>query len=168
MRLLLVLRQAYAGVDIDQNFLQGIAPGLFRRRPAWRALLTNDSIRAAFLMRIAAAGGFSGRVARTLLIGGYSCDVSAGASINAALHLPHPIGIVIGQGVRLDGDVTIFQHVTLGASGAGCYPRIERNVRIFPQAVIVGDVVIGAGARIGAGSFVEVSVPPGIVFKGAP
>lgn len=119
-------------------------------------------------MRIAAAGGLSGRIARTLLISGYSCDVSAGATIRGALHLPHPIGIVMGAGVRVYGDATIFQHVTLGANGKGQYPEIHHDVRIFPHAVVVGDVAVGEGARVGAGSFVEMSVPPGSVVRRCP
>lgn len=115
-------------------------------------------------MRLASGGGILGRAARTALISLFSCDVADGASIDGALHIPHPVGIVIGEGVRIVGNVSIFQHVTLGADGRNGYPEIREGVKIFPNSVVVGHVLLGAGCRIGAGSFVDVDVPAGAVF----
>lgn len=158
------LSEAWAGVQRDQDYLSDIARGRFRAHATLRALLTNDALRAGFLMRIAARGGIVGRIARTMLLTFFSCDVSAGATIQGGLHIPHPVGIVIGEGVRLVGNVSIFQHVTLGSDGRNGYPEIENGVIIFPNSVVVGQVTVGSRARIGAGSFVDIDVPAGSVF----
>jgi serine O-acetyltransferase len=86
---------------------------------------------------------------------------------------PHPVGIVIGEGVRLGERVTIYQSVTLGGARlgdwkAGRYPSIGDDVTIFAGAVILGAVTVGAGATIGANSVVLSDVPPGHTAVGAP
>lgn len=156
---------AWRGIDIDQAHLLRIAGPSFSKNSSFFALITNDSIRAAFLMRVASRGGLFGRLSRSALIAGYSCDVSAGARIEGALHLPHPIGIVIGRGTRIVGDVTIFQGVTLGSDGTGGYPVVESGVRIFPNAVVVGGIRLGNACRISAGALVREDVLPGDVVR---
>ncbi len=86
--------------------------------------------------------------------------------------MPHPIGIVIGDGVVIHDDVTIFQNVTLGSHGKNSkdlkYPTIGKSVKIYAGAVIIGGVSIGEGAVIGANSVVNSNVPPFSVIVGVP
>src|SRR5690606_38534667 len=72
---------------------------------------------------------------------------------------PHPVGIVIGQKVEIGVNCTIYQNVTIGTKDTdnyqgGKYPVLGDNVKIFPNSIIRGDVKIGSGAIIGAGSIV--------------
>lgn len=157
--LLRIIWEALSAVEKDQQFLHTVSKGTYRRHPAVAVLLINDGIRAAFMMRLAAGGGLLGRLTRTLLLSWFGCDVSAGARIAGGLNIPHPVGIVIGSGVRLEAGVTVYQHVTLGANGAGEYPMISRGARVFPNSIIVGGVHVGENARVAAGSFVDVDVP---------
>lgn len=84
--------------------------------------------------------------------------------------MPHPTGIVIGEGVIMGRNATVFQNVTIGSGdlGAGAYPVIEDNVTIFANAVIVGAIKIGDGAKIGAGAIVLKDVPAGRTAVGNP
>lgn len=130
-----------------------------------RGLLLNPGIRAAALMRLAAGGGVLGKIARNVLISLHGCDVSPGAQILGGLRLPHPIGIVIGSGVVITGDATIYQGVTLGANRRGDYPVIGPGVTLFPSARATGKVLVGANAVIGAAVGVYRDVPQGAVVR---
>lgn len=150
---------AWRSVKLDQEFLAGYH-AQFRVRSTLRALLTIPSLRATFLMRLASNGGLLSYLARGRLLSGYGCDVSAGATLKGALHLPHPIGIVIGNGAVIETGVTIYQHVTVGAHG-GAYPVVCSGAILYPASIIVGAVSIGRNARVGAGVFCDSSVPSG-------
>lgn len=104
-------------------------------------------------------------LARARLISAYSCDVSAGAILKDALLLPHPVGIVIGKGVRISGPVTIYQGVTLG-SGAGAYPELHGENKIFPNSIVVGGIKLKERSIVGAGSFVNRDLDVGQVVLG--
>lgn len=119
------------------------------------------SSRANRLIAAAAKGGIRGRVARSLLLALHSIDASEGVELGGRLRLPHPTGIVLGRGCKIGRDVTICQGVTVGHTRDGGYPTIEDGVTIFPGAIIVGDITVGAGATIGPNSLVMRSVPPG-------
>jgi len=100
------------------------------------------------------------------------CDVSYKAIIGKGLKLPHPIGIVIGEGVVIRDDVTIYQQVTLGSHGKVgedlAYPTIENNVKIYAGAKIIGGVTIGENSVVGANTLVNKDVPPKSVAYGIP
>jgi len=130
--------------------------------------LLSPSLRACALVRLATAGGGRGGfywLARNLLVAMHGIDIGRGATVGAGLRLPHPIGIVIGEGVTVGNNVTLYQNVTLGQH-RGMYPRIHHDVTVFPGAVVVGDIDIGAGAVIGATAFIMTSVEPGARVHG--
>lgn len=113
-----------------------------------------------------------GKVYKMIMVSKRSCDISYNAKIGANLRLPHPIGIVIGDGVVIKDNVMIFQHVTLGSHGRKghklLYPIIESGVKIFAGAIIIGDVTIGENAVIGANTVVNTDVPSGATAVGNP
>lgn len=159
------LRDARRGLDGDARFLDELAGRMPARRRALPLALANPSLRAGWLFRLASGGGAVGRAARNLLLAWHGCDVSPGARVQGALHLPHPHGITIGIGVVIGDRVTIYQGVTLGANQSGRYPWIGEGVRIFPQSIVAGAARIGEGATIGAQSFVSRDVPAGATFR---
>ncbi|MGN7890108.1 serine O-acetyltransferase [Dyadobacter endophyticus] len=101
-----------------------------------------------------------------------SCDISYKSSIGKGLRMPHPIGIVIGDGVVIEDNVTLFQQVTLGSHGREGeemrYPVIERNVKIYTGAKVIGGVRIGENSIVGANSLVNKDVPPNCIAYGVP
>lgn len=124
--------------------------GIRLRRSAWVYLFVNPSIRAATLVRLAASPSRSQVLWRNMLLTLHGCDVAPGANICGSLMLPHPLGIVIGEGVTLGSGVTLYQNVTLGTDGTGRYPTVGENATIYTGAVIVGDVQIEASKSVRA------------------
>jgi serine O-acetyltransferase len=113
---------------------------------------------------------FKKRMAWISLVRKYGCYVSTSAKIGRGLVLPHPIGIVVGEGAIVGDFVTIYQHVTLGRLRAetDAYPIVEDNVVLFSGAVVLGGIKIGRGSVIGAHSVVIHDVPPYSLCVGAP
>jgi len=77
---------------------------------------------------------------------------------------------VIGEGVCIGSNATIYQHVTLGTSNPSipAYPRLGDEVTVFAGAVIVGDISVGDCATVGANAFVRCDVPAGKIAVGVP
>lgn len=98
------------------------------------------------------------------------CYLSPKAKIAGGLNLPHPIGVVIGDGATIGRNVRIFQNVTIGSRAlkANTYPIVEDDVVVFPNSVITGRITIGRCAVVGAGSIVLKDVPPGATAVGNP
>lgn len=94
----------------------------------------------------------------------WNCHFSYDAVIGIRLNLPHPVGIVIGSGVKIQDNVTLYQNTTLGQNKNG-YPVIESNCIVYPNSVIAGDLIIGEGSIIGALCFVSSSVSKGSIIK---
>lgn len=100
------------------------------------------------------------------------CDISYNSFIGKNVKMPHPIGIVIGDGVIIKNNVKIFQQVTFGSHGKKgetlSYPTIEENATIYAGAKIIGSIVIGKNAVIGANSVVNIDVPANSLAVGIP
>ncbi len=93
-----------------------------------------------------------------------SCHISYEATIGKFLNLPHPVGIVIGKGVIIRDEVTIYQNCTLGQKNETDYPLLQENCTIYPGSIVVGNISIGRSAVVGANSFVNKSVDDHAVF----
>lgn len=98
----------------------------------------------------------------------YNCCISAKAKIDVNLILPHPIGIVIGEGTIIGSNCTIYQNVTLGRKDKDIakYPVIGNNVIIYANSTIIGDVKIGNNAVIGCNSVVLRDIQDGEIVSG--
>lgn len=101
-------------------------------------------------------------------------DFGPGMQIGTGLMMPHPSGVVIGFGVKIGNDVTLAGGATAAAryyeesAGNQEFPTIGDNVIVGAHAVLVGGVVIGANAMIGANSTVLKDVPENAVVLGNP
>jgi serine O-acetyltransferase len=109
---------------------------------------------------------------RIRLITKRNCDISYKALIGKNVRFPHPIGIVIGEGVVIKDNVKIWQQVTLGSHGKQgdemSYPVIENNVKIFAGAKIFGSINLGENSTIGANAVVNINVAADCVAVGVP
>ena len=85
------------------------------------------------------------------------------------LILPHGLfGIIIARNVRIGHHVTIYQHVTIAECDPSKTTIIEDNVMIGAGAVILNNIKIGKGSKIGANAIVLYDVPPGATVVGNP
>lgn len=99
----------------------------------------------------------------------FNCDMSVRTSIGGGLRMPHNgLGVVVHPNVIIGNDVTIRQNVTIGGSNGSGVPIIKDNVIIGAGAVLLGDIVIGESARIGANAVVLTDVPPRHTAVGVP
>lgn len=83
----------------------------------------------------------------------------------------HASGIVIGETSVVGDNVSILHNVTLGGTGKEVcdrHPKIASDVMIGAGAKILGNIHIGQGVKIGAGSVVLEDVPPHVTVVGVP
>jgi serine O-acetyltransferase len=103
----------------------------------------------------------------------FGCHIHSSAEIDSTTKFPHPQGIVIGAGVKIEGGVSIFQQVTLGGaqwgdSAAGRHPHIGSGTTIFAGAKLIGPIRIGDNCMIGANAVVLTDVPDNCTAVGIP
>ena len=102
----------------------------------------------------------------------FASDISfESISIGHGLKVPHPFGIVIGQGSIIGNNVTILQHTTIGRKNVSAKTnivRIEDNVILGAHAIILGPLVVGAKSKVGAGAVVLTDVSPNETVVGNP
>lgn len=101
----------------------------------------------------------------------FSVDIHPGAVIGGGVMIDHATGIVIGETCVVGNDISILHSVTLG--GTGCsegdrHPTIGDGVLISVGAKILGNIVVGNGAKVGAGSVVLTDVPAHTSVAGVP
>ncbi|HVZ71405.1 MAG TPA: hypothetical protein VHJ20_03440 [Polyangia bacterium] len=84
--------------------------------------------------------------------------------IGPGLRLPHPFGIVIGDGVTIGSGCTLLHDVTLqnGATEIGDGAVLANGVTVLAGADV------GAGALVGSHSVVRGAIAPRTVAVGAP
>lgn len=97
-------------------------------------------------------------------------DIPLSAKIGGGLKLFHGVGIVVHPMVVIGDDCVLRHGVTLGEkiSGSCQVPVVGCGVEFGCNSVVLGSVVVGDWASIGACSLVLSSVPTRGVMVGAP
>ena len=98
-------------------------------------------------------------------------DIHPAAKLGSGIMLDHATGLVIGETSVVGNNVSILQSVTLGGTGkeeGDRHPKIGDWVLISAGAKILGNITIGTGAKIGAGSVVLKDVPDHTTVAGVP
>lgn len=101
----------------------------------------------------------------------FGVDIHPAARLGRGILLDHATGVVIGETAVVEDDVSMLQEVTLGGTGKECgdrHPKIRRGVLIGAGAKILGNIEVGEGARVGAGSIVLADVAPYTTVVGVP
>ncbi len=98
-------------------------------------------------------------------------EIHPAAEIGKGFFIDHGAGVVIGETTVIGDNVTLYQGVTLGGTGKETgkrHPTLKNNVTIGAGAKVLGSVVIGENAKIGAGAIVIHNVPPNSTVVGNP
>lgn len=97
-------------------------------------------------------------------------SIHPSAKIGTQVFLDHATGIIVGASSFIGDEVTILQNVAIGREpkNAARAPRIGRGVLLSSGSSVIGDIVIGDFAKIGAGAVVRRDVPAGCTAIGVP
>ncbi|MBL4566609.1 MAG: serine O-acetyltransferase [Porticoccus sp.] len=101
----------------------------------------------------------------------FSVDIHPGAEIGGGIMIDHATGLVVGETTVIGDNVSMLHSVTLGGTGARGgerHPKIRCGVLISAGAKILGNIEVGEGAKVGAGSLVLEPVPPHTTVAGVP
>jgi serine O-acetyltransferase len=98
-------------------------------------------------------------------------DIHPAARIGRGVFVDHATGVVIGETAVVADNVSLLQEVTLGGTGKDSgdrHPKVEKGVLVCAGAKVLGNIRIGEGSKIGAGSVVLRDVPPHTTVAGVP
>lgn len=101
----------------------------------------------------------------------FGVDIHPAAKIGSGIMMDHATGIVIGETCVIGDNVSIMQEVTLGGTGkehGDRHPKVADGVLISSGAKILGNIHLGEGCKIGAGSVVLQDIPPHTTAAGVP
>ena len=165
------------------DFLQSIID----RDPAAKSklslILTYPGVKAVFFHRIAnffhlAKFHLVARIISQLSRFLTGIEIHPGAKIGRNLFIDHGMGVVIGETSEIGNNVTIYHMATLGGIAPSINSNDQRQVKRHPTlsdcvvvgsgAQILGPVMIGANAKVGANAVVTKDVPENAVMIGIP
>ena len=105
-------------------------------------------------------------------------EIHPKAKIGKNLFIDHGMGVVIGETSEIGDNVTIYHSVTLGGISPSIdsdsqrdvkrHPTLKNNVVIGSGAQVLGPIVVGENAKVGANAVVTHDVPSHAVMVGIP
>ena len=105
-------------------------------------------------------------------------EIHPKAKIGKNLFIDHGMGVVIGETSEIGDNVTIYHMVTLGGISPSInsdsqrqikrHPTLMNNVVVGSGAQILGPVIVGENAKVGANAVVTKDVPNNAVMIGIP
>ncbi len=101
----------------------------------------------------------------------FDVDIHPAARIGRGIMIDHATGVVIGETAVVGDNVSMLHSVTLGgcgSSGGQRHPQIADGVLIAAGAKVLGNILVGEGAKIAAGSVVLNPVPAHTTVAGVP
>ncbi len=165
------------------DFLESI----IKRDPAARSklslILTYPGVKAVFFHRIANFFSIAKFHLVARIISQFSrfltgIEIHPNAKIGKNLFIDHGMGVVIGETSDIGDNVTIYHMATLGGIAPSInsddqrnvkrHPTLKENVVVGSGAQILGPVVVGKNAKIGANAVVTKDVTENAVMVGIP
>jgi serine O-acetyltransferase len=98
-------------------------------------------------------------------------EIHPAATIGRRCFIDHGMGVVIGETAIIGDDCVLYHNVTLGGTSlekTKRHPTLGNHVLVGMGAKILGAVVIGDGARIGANAVVTKDIPACATAVGIP
>ena len=165
------------------EFLESI----IKRDPAAKSklsvILTYPGAKAVFMHKIAnffAVAKFDliARIVSQLSRFLTGIEIHPKAKIGKNLFIDHGMGVVIGETSDIGDNVTIYHNVTLGGISPSInsenqretkrHPTLHDHVVVGSGAQVLGPIVVGKNAKIGANAVVTKDVPENGVMVGIP
>ena len=98
-------------------------------------------------------------------------EIHPGAQIGRRFFIDHGMGVVIGETAGIGDDVLMYKGVVLGGTTSQKgkrHPTVGSDVVLGTDAVLLGAIVVGDGAKVGSGSVVIKDVPAYATVVGVP
>ncbi len=137
---------------------------LTEREMLFHLLTWYPEFRSLFYFRLGHAGQALSRLAKGMPTLHFAMDRDR---VGPGLFVQHGFATIVSA-ERIGENCWINQQVTIGYSDGTRCPVIEDDVTVGAGAIIIGDVVVGAGSTVGAGAVVVSDVPPDSVVVGVP
>jgi serine O-acetyltransferase len=158
-----------------------------KRDPAAKSkisiLLTYPGVKALFFHRIAnffskAKFDLVARLISQLSRFFTGIEIHPKAEIGKNFFIDHGMGVVIGETSEIGDNVTIYHATTLGGISPSIksdeqryvkrHPTLKNNVVVGSGAQVLGPIIVGENAKIGANAVVTKDVPANAVMVGIP
>jgi len=158
-----------------------------KRDPAAKSkisiLLTYPGVKALFFHRIAnffskAKFDLVARLISQLSRFFTGIEIHPRAEIGKKFFIDHGMGVVIGETSEIGDNVTIYHAATLGGISPSIksdeqrdvkrHPTLKNNVVVGSGAQVLGPIIVGENAKIGANAVVTKDVPANAVMVGIP
>ena len=158
-----------------------------KRDPAAKSkisiLLTYPGVKALFFHRIAnffskAKFDLIARLISQLSRFFTGIEIHPKAEIGKNFFIDHGMGVVIGETSEIGDNVTIYHATTLGGISPSIksdeqrdvkrHPTLKNNVVVGSGAQVLGPIVVGENAKIGANAVVTKDVPANAIMVGIP
>ena len=105
-------------------------------------------------------------------------EIHPAAKIGKNFFIDHGMGVVIGETAEIEDNVTLYHSVTLGGispstnsgeqRGIKRHPTLKNNVVVGSGAQVLGPIIVGEFAKIGANAVVTRDVPEHAIMVGVP
>jgi len=146
-------------------------------------ILTYPGVKAIFFHRIA---NFFSKAKFALIARIFSqssrfltgIEIHPAAKIGKNFFIDHGMGVVIGETSEIEDNVTLYHSVTLGGispsinsgeqRGIKRHPTLKNNVVVGSGAQVLGPIIVGEFAKIGANAVVTRDVPAHAIMVGVP
>jgi len=146
-------------------------------------ILTNPGVKAIFFHRIASFFSKAGFALIARIVSQFSrfltgIEIHPAAKIGKKFFIDHGMGVVIGETAEIEDNVTLYHSVTLGGispstnsgeqRGIKRHPTLKNNVVVGSGAQVLGPIIVGEFAKIGANAVVTRDVPEHAIMVGVP
>ena len=146
-------------------------------------ILTYPGVKAIFFHRIANFFSKAGLALIARIISQSSrfltgIEIHPAAKIGKNFFIDHGMGVVIGETSKIEDNVTLYHSVTLGGispsinsgeqRGIKRHPTLKNNVVVGSGAQVLGPIIVGEFAKIGANAVVTRDVPEHAIMVGVP
>jgi len=146
-------------------------------------ILTYPGVKANFFHRIANFFSKAGLTLIARIVSQFSrfltgIEIHPAAKIGKNFFIDHGMGVVIGETAEIEDNVTLYHSVTLGGispstnsgeqRGIKRHPTLKNNVVVGSGAQVLGPILVGEFAKIGANAVVTRDVPEHAIMVGVP
>ena len=165
------------------NFLQSIIDRDPAAKSKLSVVLTYPGVKAVLFHRIAhffcvAKFDLIARIISQFSRFLTGIEIHPKAKVGKNLFIDHGMGVVIGETSEIGDNVTIYHAVTLGGISPSIdsneqrnvkrHPTLKNNVVVGSGAQVLGPIIVGENAKIGANAVVTKNVPENAVMVGIP